>query len=123
MIISTLPLPLDQHNSCAPHHAWRARITPVSLPQCIAHTRWRAGGGWWANGWAGGGGGGGGGAGADMSVHRRCALRGALVPALIVCARDIAVAQKAGYRLDWMLPIDAFPRTSHVEWVTRLIRD
>lgn len=38
-------------------------------------------------------------------------------------ARDIATARKAGYRLDWMLPIDAFPRTSHVEWVTRLVRD
>jgi len=38
-------------------------------------------------------------------------------------ARDIAVACKAGYRLEWMLPIDAFPRTSHVEWVTRLVRD
>lgn len=37
-------------------------------------------------------------------------------------ARDLKKARAAGYRLEWMLPIDAFPRTSHVEWVARLGR-
>lgn len=36
-------------------------------------------------------------------------------------ARDIAVAQKKGYVLERLVPIDAFPRTSHVEWVARLV--
>lgn len=36
-------------------------------------------------------------------------------------ARDIAVAQKKGYVLERLVPIDAFPRTSHVEWVAKLV--
>lgn len=35
-------------------------------------------------------------------------------------ARDIAAALGRGYTLDRLTPIDAFPRTSHVEWVARL---
>jgi 23S rRNA (uracil1939-C5)-methyltransferase len=35
-------------------------------------------------------------------------------------ARDLAIAVKHGYRLHSLVPIDAFPRTSHVEWVARL---
>jgi 23S rRNA (uracil1939-C5)-methyltransferase len=37
-------------------------------------------------------------------------------------ARDLRIAVDAGYTLEWVLPIDAFPRTSHVEWVARLSR-
>ena len=37
-------------------------------------------------------------------------------------ARDIAVAVAAGYRLARLVPIDAFPRTSHVEWVATLVK-
>lgn len=35
-------------------------------------------------------------------------------------ARDLAAALGQGYALDELTPIDAFPRTSHVEWVARL---
>lgn len=37
-------------------------------------------------------------------------------------ARDLRVALDKGYALQWLAPIDAFPRTSHVEWVTALER-
>ena len=37
-------------------------------------------------------------------------------------ARDIAIARKHGYALESVVPIDAFPRTSHVEWVARMTR-
>jgi tRNA/tmRNA/rRNA uracil-C5-methylase (TrmA/RlmC/RlmD family) len=37
-------------------------------------------------------------------------------------ARDIAIAIHKGWVLDSLVPIDAFPRTSHVEWVARLSR-
>lgn len=35
-------------------------------------------------------------------------------------ARDLRAAFVHGYTLRWLAPIDAFPRTSHVEWVARL---
>lgn len=35
-------------------------------------------------------------------------------------ARDLKVALDRGYSLSWLAPIDAFPRTSHVEWVAAL---
>jgi 23S rRNA (uracil1939-C5)-methyltransferase len=35
-------------------------------------------------------------------------------------ARDLAHAVAAGYVVDDVVPIDAFPRTHHVEWVARL---
>lgn len=38
-------------------------------------------------------------------------------------ARDLRVALDAGFTLDWLLPIDAFPRTSHVEWVAKLQKE
>ena len=38
-------------------------------------------------------------------------------------ARDLARARAAGFALEWLQPIDAFPRTSHVEWVARLVRE
>ena len=37
-------------------------------------------------------------------------------------ARDLAKAAAGGYELQWLTPIDAFPRTSHVEWVALLAR-
>lgn len=37
-------------------------------------------------------------------------------------ARDLAIAVRLGWCLDSLVPIDAFPRTSHVEWVARLTR-
>lgn len=37
-------------------------------------------------------------------------------------ARDLGAALASGYALEHLLPIDAFPRTSHVEWVARLSR-
>jgi 23S rRNA (uracil1939-C5)-methyltransferase len=37
-------------------------------------------------------------------------------------ARDLAIAMAHGYALDRLLPINAFPRTSHVEWVATLVR-
>lgn len=37
-------------------------------------------------------------------------------------ARDLAIAIERGWFLDTLVPIDAFPRTSHVEWVARLAR-
>lgn len=37
-------------------------------------------------------------------------------------ARDLRIALDHGYELSWLAPIDAFPRTSHVEWVARLER-
>lgn len=37
-------------------------------------------------------------------------------------ARDLAIARAAGYVVQWLEPIDAFPRTSHVEWVANLRR-
>ena len=38
-------------------------------------------------------------------------------------ARDLRLALDTGFTLDWLLPIDAFPRTSHVEWVAKLNRE
>lgn len=38
-------------------------------------------------------------------------------------ARDIGIAVGLGYALSWVAPIDAFPRTSHVEWVAALRRE
>ncbi len=35
-------------------------------------------------------------------------------------ARDLAAAVRRGYALESLVPIDAFPRTSHVEWVAAL---
>lgn len=35
-------------------------------------------------------------------------------------ARDLRIARNRGYQLDKLVPIDAFPRTSHVEWVASL---
>ncbi len=35
-------------------------------------------------------------------------------------ARDLRAALERGYALRWLTPIDAFPRTSHVEWVAAL---
>ncbi|MFZ9887348.1 MAG: class I SAM-dependent RNA methyltransferase [Myxococcota bacterium] len=37
-------------------------------------------------------------------------------------SRDLRIALDHGYELSWLAPIDAFPRTSHVEWVARLER-
>ncbi|MDP2339558.1 MAG: hypothetical protein Q8O67_01260 [Deltaproteobacteria bacterium] len=37
-------------------------------------------------------------------------------------ARDLAAAAKAGFVVDDVTPIDAFPRTHHVEWVAVLSR-
>jgi 23S rRNA (uracil1939-C5)-methyltransferase len=37
-------------------------------------------------------------------------------------ARDLRLALAAGYALERLVPIDAFPRTSHVEWVATLSR-
>ncbi len=36
--------------------------------------------------------------------------------------RDIGALRKAGYRVDWIQPVDAFPQTEHIECVTRLSR-
>jgi 23S rRNA (uracil1939-C5)-methyltransferase len=38
-------------------------------------------------------------------------------------ARDLAVARTAGFALTWIRPIDAFPRTSHLETVSLLERE
>jgi 23S rRNA (uracil1939-C5)-methyltransferase len=35
-------------------------------------------------------------------------------------ARDLRAAVDAGFRLTHLVPIDAFPRTHHVEWVATL---
>jgi 23S rRNA (uracil1939-C5)-methyltransferase len=37
-------------------------------------------------------------------------------------ARDLATALGRGFALSWLQPIDAFPRTTHVEWVAALAR-
>lgn len=37
-------------------------------------------------------------------------------------ARDLAIARAAGFSLSWIRPIDAFPRTSHQETVSLLVR-
>ncbi len=37
-------------------------------------------------------------------------------------ARDVATARACGFALQALVPIDAFPRTSHVEWVATLTR-
>ena len=52
---------------------------------------------------------------------------GALRLVLVSCdpatgARDLAKAAACGYVLERLVPIDAFPRTSHVEWVATLQR-
>src|SRR5690606_2361336 len=38
-------------------------------------------------------------------------------------ARALRAALERGYTLRWLTPIDAFPRTSHVEWVAALERE
>jgi 23S rRNA (uracil1939-C5)-methyltransferase len=38
-------------------------------------------------------------------------------------ARDLAIARTAGFALSWIRPIDAFPRTSHLETVSLLLRE
>ena len=37
-------------------------------------------------------------------------------------ARDLRAAVDAGYRLQRLTPIDAFPRTHHLEWVASVVR-
>jgi 23S rRNA (uracil1939-C5)-methyltransferase len=37
-------------------------------------------------------------------------------------ARDISIAMSRGFHLAKLVPIDAFPRTSHVEWVATLLK-
>jgi 23S rRNA (uracil1939-C5)-methyltransferase len=37
-------------------------------------------------------------------------------------ARDLRAVVEAGFRLDRLVPIDAFPRTHHLEWVATLSR-
>lgn len=37
-------------------------------------------------------------------------------------ARDLGIARSRGFVLERLVPIDAFPRTSHVEWVASLSR-
>jgi 23S rRNA (uracil1939-C5)-methyltransferase len=35
-------------------------------------------------------------------------------------ARDVGALVRAGYRLDWVQPVDMFPHTPHIEAVARL---
>ena len=37
-------------------------------------------------------------------------------------ARDVAELVRAGYRLEWVQPVDMFPHTSHIEVIARLSR-
>jgi len=37
-------------------------------------------------------------------------------------AKDCRVLLDAGYRIEWVQPVDMFPQTNHVESVTLLVR-
>jgi 23S rRNA (uracil1939-C5)-methyltransferase len=37
-------------------------------------------------------------------------------------ARDARLLADAGYRLDWVAPVDMFPQTYHVETVSSFVR-
>ncbi|MBD3763780.1 MAG: class I SAM-dependent RNA methyltransferase [Rhodobacterales bacterium] len=63
-------------------------------------------------------------AGAEAQTHRLAAARVPVV-ALVSCnpvtfARDARILTAAGYRLDWVQPIDQFRWSAHVELVARL---
>ncbi len=60
-------------------------------------------------------------------LFRRLAEKGAVRLVLVSCdpatgARDLRGAVAAGFVVDALTPIDAFPRTHHVEWVAVLSR-
>lgn len=62
-------------------------------------------------------------------IPRFSGILDVIAPAVIVLvscdlatgARDLAIARGYGYELQELVPLDCFPRTSHVEWVATLV--